>query len=84
MSPYFCYKTRQIMKKKTILSILLLVVALSIVVLKKASKETTDENPIVTANVEALATGEGSLIKCYSIGCLVYPVNGVKVAYIKE
>ena len=72
------------MKKKISLSVLLLVVTLSIVVLKKASQETTDENPIVAANVEALATGEGSLIKCYSIGCLICPVNGVKVAYIKE
>lgn len=72
------------MKKKISLSVLLLVVTLSIVILKRASKETTAENPIVAANVEALATGEGSLIKCYSIGCLVCPVNGVKVAYIKE
>lgn len=72
------------MKKKISLSVLLLVVTLSIVILKRANKETTAENPIVTANVEALATGEGTLIKCYSIGCLICPVNGVKVAYIKE
>ena len=72
------------MKKKISLSVLLLVVTFSIVVLKKASQETTDENPRVAANVEALATGEGTLIKCYSIGCLICPVNGVKVAYIKE
>lgn len=79
------FKNKRTMKKAMKISLLILsVVVTALILLKKVNERSTAMDSIISANIEALANGEGGVIDCLGTGCVVCPRNGMKVRVVLE